>query len=83
RVEPGWRSIPYGRPIQTARYYNLDRALRPVPPGIPGDLYIGGEGLCDGYAGQPALTAERFVPDPPAERPGARMYRTGDRARFW
>lgn len=83
RVEPGWRSIPYGRPIQNARYYILDRALRPVPPGIPGDLYIGGECLCDGYAGQPALTAERFVPDPHAERPGARMYRTGDRARFW
>ncbi len=83
RVEPGWRSIPYGRPIQNARYYILDRALRPVPPGIPGDLYIGGECLCDGYAGQPALTAERFVPDPHADRPGARMYRTGDRARFW
>ncbi|PCE30708.1 non-ribosomal peptide synthetase [Burkholderia ubonensis] len=83
RVEPGWRSIPYGRPIQNARYYILDRRLRPVPPGMPGDLYIGGECLCDGYAGQPALTAERFIADPHCDRPGARMYRTGDRARFW
>ncbi|WP_210163286.1 non-ribosomal peptide synthetase [Niveispirillum irakense] len=82
RVDPDWRSIPYGRPIQNARYYILDKALAPVPPGVPGDLYIGGECLCDGYAGQPALTAERFIPDPYSDRPGARMYRTGDRARF-
>src|SRR3546814_13923204 len=59
------------------------KCLQTVPPGVPGDLYIGGECLCDGYAGQPDLTAERFLHDPHWESPGARMYRTGDRARFW
>ena len=82
-VDPAWRSIPYGRPIQNARYYILDKALQPVPPNVPGDLYIGGDCLCDGYAGQPELTAERFLPDPYWDRYGARMYRTGDRAKFW
>ncbi len=83
RVELGWRSVPYGRPIQNARYYVLDAALEPVPPGVPSDLFIGGECLSEGYAGQPELTAARFVPDPHWSRPGARMYRTGDRARFF
>ena len=63
-VNPEWASIPYGRPIQNARYYILDSALRALPAGIPGDLYIGGECLADGYAGQAELTAERFIPDP-------------------
>ncbi|MYW14958.1 amino acid adenylation domain-containing protein, partial [Streptomyces sp. SID2955] len=83
RVDPAWRSIPYGRPIDNARYYILDQDLRPCGTGVEGDLYIGGECLSQGYHRQPALTAERFVSDPFADRPGARMYRTGDRASFF
>lgn len=76
-------SIPYGRPIQNARYYILDQELEPQPPGLPGDLWIAGECLADGYFGKPALTAEAFLPDPFADTAGARMYRTGDLARFF
>jgi microcystin synthetase protein McyA len=82
-VNPDWVSIPYGRPIQNARYYILDQALNPCPIGVPGDLYIGGECLASGYARDAALTAQKFVPDPFYRRAGAVMYRTGDRARFW
>ncbi|HKH47032.1 MAG TPA: amino acid adenylation domain-containing protein [Thermoanaerobaculia bacterium] len=82
-VDPRWPSIPYGRPIANARYHVLDDGLLPCPISIPGDLYIGGECLCVGYAGQPELTAAAFVPDPFAMEPGARLYRTGDRARFF
>jgi amino acid adenylation domain-containing protein len=81
-VDRQWVSIPYGRPIQNARYYVLGPGLAPCPIGVPGDLYIAGECLCSVYAGDPALTADRFVPDPYVEKPGGRMYRTGDRARF-
>jgi amino acid adenylation domain-containing protein len=59
-----WSSIPYGRPLRNARYHVLDRRLHPVPPGIAGDLYIGGPCLAQGYLGPPSLTAERFLPDP-------------------
>ena len=82
-VEPDQSSIPYGRPIQNARYHILDRHMKPVPIGVPGDLFIGGEGLADGYFGDPALTAARFVVDPFRPHAGARLYRTGDRARYW
>ncbi|MEZ4240537.1 MAG: amino acid adenylation domain-containing protein [Myxococcota bacterium] len=81
-VCPTWRSIPYGRPIRNARYYVLDAHLEPCPVGVPGDLYIGGPVLADGYT-DPALTRARFVPDPHAGEADAVMYRTGDRARFW
>ncbi|WP_162788370.1 non-ribosomal peptide synthetase [Amycolatopsis albispora] len=83
RVDPGWASIPYGRPIDNARYYVLDGGLRPAVPGAPGDLYIGGDCLALGYHGDPEKTAEKFVPDPFSDRLGARLYRTGDRAKYW
>ena len=79
-VEPWWVSIPYGRPIQNARYYVLDGYLNHTPWGAQGDLYIGGQCLTDGYLNRPQLTAERFLPDPYNSIPGARMYKTGDLA---
>ncbi|HJX26691.1 MAG TPA: amino acid adenylation domain-containing protein, partial [Thermoanaerobaculia bacterium] len=80
-VDPDWPSIPYGRPMPNAWYHVLDAGLRPCPVGVPGDLYIGGDCLCVGYAHEPALTADAFVPDPFSARAGSRLYRTGDRAR--
>ncbi|WP_333739515.1 amino acid adenylation domain-containing protein [Streptomyces sp. IBSBF 2806] len=81
-VDPEWRSIPYGRPIDNARYYVLDERLEPCPVGEEGDLYIAGDCLGLGYHGQPELTRERFVPEPFAGGPESRMYATGDRAAF-
>ncbi|MEY9854620.1 amino acid adenylation domain-containing protein [Catenulispora sp. GAS73] len=81
-VDPGWPSIPYGKPMQNARYYVLDEGLRSCPVGGEGDLYIAGECVALGYAGAPRLTAARFLADRWAARPGERMYRTGDRARW-
>ncbi|GHO60121.1 hypothetical protein KSB_85960 [Ktedonobacter robiniae] len=75
-------SIPIGRPISNTQVYLLDQWHQPVPAGIAGELYIGGDGLARGYLHQAALTAERFVPHPWSEQPGARLYKTGDLARF-
>lgn len=74
--------VPLGQPLANVRAYILDAALQPVPIGIYGELCLSGEGLARGYPGLPALTAERFLPDPFTEQPGVRMYRTGDKVYY-
>jgi len=80
-VEPFWRSIPYGRPIQNCRYYILSEHHAVCPPGVTGNLYIAGACLSKGYLNAPELTAQSYVPDP--FHPGEVMYRTGDLARYY
>ncbi|OPZ94704.1 MAG: Tyrocidine synthase 3 [Firmicutes bacterium ADurb.Bin419] len=81
KVEQHWSSIPYGKPIQNAKYYILDANLMPVPIGVHGDLYIGGECLAQGYANDKDLTDSKFIPNPFVE--GEKIYKTGDIARWF
>ena len=76
------QSVPIGRPIANTTVFILDGQLRPVPIGVIGDLYAGGDGLARGYLNLPELTAERFIESPFADKPGDRLYQVGDRARY-
>jgi amino acid adenylation domain-containing protein len=82
RIQTSQRLPVIGRPLDNAQAYALDRQLQPVPIGVCGELFIGGDGLARGYLDDPALTAQRFIPDPFSSTPGARLYRSGDLVRF-
>ncbi|ARV58864.1 non-ribosomal peptide synthetase [Nostocales cyanobacterium HT-58-2] len=71
-----------GHPISNTQVYLLDPYLQPLPIGIPGELYIGGDSLARGYLNQPALTSEKFIPNPFSKKPGERLYKTGDLGRY-
>ncbi|OKP02451.1 non-ribosomal peptide synthetase [Xenorhabdus eapokensis] len=82
QTPPITNNIPIGRPLSNTRVYILDILGQPVPIGVSGEIYIGGMGVARGYSNQPELTAEKFVADPFSEHPNARMYKTGDLARW-
>ncbi|HWY20198.1 MAG TPA: amino acid adenylation domain-containing protein [Candidatus Acidoferrum sp.] len=79
---PRGAEVTIGRPLPNTQAYILDETHQPLPIGVPGELYLAGEGLARGYFGREDLTRERFVPNPFAKQSAARMYRTGDLARF-
>src|SRR5262249_17589941 len=76
-------TLPHiGRPISNMQVYVLNEHMQPAPVGVPGELYIGGDGLARGYLNRPELTAEKFISDPFAMDRGSRLYRSGDRVRW-
>ena len=82
RVQPGLDAVPIGPPIANTQFYVMDAQAQILPLGVPGELYIGGDGVALGYLHRPELSAERFVEDRVRHQPGARLYRTGDRVRL-
>jgi amino acid adenylation domain-containing protein/non-ribosomal peptide synthase protein (TIGR01720 family) len=76
------RTVPIGKPVANTQVYILDEKLEPLPPGIAGEIYIGGDGLAWGYLNRPQLTAEKFIPDLFSLKAGARLYKTGDLGRY-
>jgi amino acid adenylation domain-containing protein len=80
--ELAYTMTPLGRPLANTQVYILDQYCNPVPGGVSGEIYIGGASVARGYLNQPELTAEKFIPDPFSAQPGARLYKTGDLARY-
>src|SRR6185295_15493875 len=81
-MEKRLQSAPIGQGIANTEVYVLDQRLEPVPVGVAGEVFLGGEGLARGYLSRPEQTAERFVPHPYSQAPGRRLYRTGDLGRY-
>ncbi len=81
-TEINGQEVPIGYPISNLQVYLLDKYLQPLPIGVPGEVYIGGVGVARGYLGQPELTTQKFVPNPFNSLPRAKLYKTGDLARF-
>ncbi len=81
-VRDNAKTVPIGRPIANTETFVLDENLEPVPIGVPGELYLGGDGLATGYLNRPELTAAKFIPHPFSTVPGDRLYRTGDMVRY-